>query len=90
MHCLNLTPPCRTPSQPDYLDITEVFDECGHRSFNEAGIVTQVPTEPLTGNLRLVCASEDALADLFDLDPQVEKQRNLSTLWLENTCLKVG
>lgn len=31
----------------------------------------QVPTEPLTGTLHLVCASEDALTDLLDLDPVV-------------------
>ncbi|XP_047999671.1 protein adenylyltransferase SelO-like [Leguminivora glycinivorella] len=34
-------------------------------------VFSKVPTEPLTGNIRLVCASEDALKDLFDLDPSV-------------------
>lgn len=33
--------------------------------------MTQVPTEPLTGSLQLVCSSEDVLANLLDLDPSV-------------------
>lgn len=31
----------------------------------------QVPTEGLTGNLRLVCSSDDALSDVMDLHPAV-------------------
>lgn len=31
----------------------------------------QVPTEPLTGKLHLVCASEDTMKDILDLDPEV-------------------
>ncbi|KAJ0173323.1 hypothetical protein K1T71_011499 [Dendrolimus kikuchii] len=34
-------------------------------------VFSKVPTEPLTGNIRLVCASEDALINLLDLDPSV-------------------
>ncbi|XP_041971698.1 protein adenylyltransferase SelO-like isoform X2 [Aricia agestis] len=34
-------------------------------------VFSKVPTEPLTGKLRLVCASENALSDILDLDPKV-------------------
>lgn len=34
-------------------------------------ICFQVPTEPLTGTLHLVCASDDALQNILDLDPSV-------------------
>lgn len=34
-------------------------------------IYGQVPTEPLTGKIDLVCASNDALTDILDLDPVV-------------------
>lgn len=34
-------------------------------------VFSKVPTEPLTGKLHLVCASEGALTDLLDLDPSV-------------------
>ncbi|XP_026333829.1 uncharacterized protein LOC113240676 [Hyposmocoma kahamanoa] len=34
-------------------------------------VFSKVPTEPLVGTLHLVCASEDALRDLLDLDPVV-------------------
>ena len=32
-----------------------------------------MPTEPLTGNIQLVCASKDALIDILDLDPKVSE-----------------
>ncbi|XP_073947942.1 protein adenylyltransferase SelO-like [Choristoneura fumiferana] len=59
-------------SPPSYAELP--IDE--NPAYNEPvavknAVFSKVPTEPLTGNLRLVCASEDALADLFDLDPQV-------------------
>ncbi|XP_063896417.1 protein adenylyltransferase SelO [Helicoverpa armigera] len=34
-------------------------------------VFSKVPTEPLTGKLHLVCASDPALIDLLDLDPSV-------------------
>uniref|UniRef100_A0A2A4K2D8 Selenoprotein O n=1 Tax=Heliothis virescens TaxID=7102 RepID=A0A2A4K2D8_HELVI len=34
-------------------------------------VFSKVPTEPLTGQLHLVCASDPALIDLLDLDPSV-------------------
>ncbi|KOB76875.1 Uncharacterized protein OBRU01_05000 [Operophtera brumata] len=34
-----------------------------------------VPTEGLTGTLHLVCASEDALIDILDLDPSVAESK---------------
>ncbi|XP_063832817.1 protein adenylyltransferase SelO-like [Ostrinia nubilalis] len=32
-------------------------------------VFSKVPTEPLTGKLHLVCASEDCLTNILDLDP---------------------
>ncbi|KAL0818565.1 hypothetical protein ABMA28_009004 [Loxostege sticticalis] len=34
-------------------------------------VFSKVPTEPLVGKLHLVCASEDCLMDILDLDPAV-------------------
>ncbi|CAD0204370.1 unnamed protein product [Chrysodeixis includens] len=34
-------------------------------------VFSKVPTEPLIGKLHLVCASDDALTDILDLDPSV-------------------
>lgn len=34
-------------------------------------VFSKVPTEPLTGKIRLVCSSDDALKDLLDLHPDV-------------------
>lgn len=34
-------------------------------------VFSKVPTEPLAGNIRLVCSSDDALSNLLDLDPSV-------------------
>ncbi|CAB3246115.1 unnamed protein product [Arctia plantaginis] len=34
-------------------------------------VFSKVPTEPLSGKVHLVCASDDALIDLLDLDPSV-------------------
>ncbi|XP_023938029.1 protein adenylyltransferase SelO [Bicyclus anynana] len=34
-------------------------------------VFSKVPTEPLIGKLHLVCASEEALLDIMDLDPKV-------------------
>ncbi|XP_046964205.1 protein adenylyltransferase SelO-like [Vanessa cardui] len=36
-------------------------------------VFSKVPTEPLTGKLHLVCASDEALSDIFDLDPKVSE-----------------
>ncbi|KAM3957857.1 protein adenylyltransferase SelO-like [Aphomia sociella] len=34
-------------------------------------VFSKVPTEPLIGNVQLVCASDDALTEILDLDPAV-------------------
>ncbi|XP_068623675.1 protein adenylyltransferase SelO-like [Battus philenor] len=34
-------------------------------------VFSKVPTEPLIGKLHLVCASEDAMKNILDLDPEV-------------------
>ncbi|XP_072934141.1 protein adenylyltransferase SelO-like [Epargyreus clarus] len=34
-------------------------------------VFSEVPTEPITGKLSMVCVSEEALTDILDLDPKV-------------------
>lgn len=40
-------------------------------------VFSKVPTEPLQGKLHLVCASDEAMSDILDLDPKVSETEEL-------------
>ncbi|GBP89729.1 UPF0061 protein xcc-b100_1894 [Eumeta japonica] len=52
-------------SNPDYTTPTAVKN----------AVFSLVPTQPISGNIRLVCASEDALKDILDLNPDVAESQ---------------